>query len=72
MKDSKHVQIGYSNPFMRCHECNSKVIYWHDPTRCNCKLAVYNVPCGHQAQVFSLCTTWNLVEGCTCTQPHSR
>jgi hypothetical protein len=68
MLTSKHVQIGFANPFLICNECKEKVPYWHDPNRCGpkCNDPFYNFPCEHTADVTSICPSWGPVDGCRC------
>lgn len=61
-----HVQIGFANPYLICETCRKRVPYWHDPDRCGCDSKVYNQPCGHTAEVISICMSWSPVYGCTC------
>jgi hypothetical protein len=64
-----HVLVGFANPFFRCNECKQPVPYWHNPERCDqdCNYEFFNAPCGHQSDIYSICPTWDPVEGCTCT-----
>lgn len=63
-----HTLVGLANPFLVCDECREKVIYWHNPERCNCDAgAFWNHPCMHETGVTSICPTWSPVDGCICT-----
>lgn len=64
-----HVKVGFANPFLVCESCTLKVPYWHDPVRCGCSEVVFNYPCGHKANVVSLCPSWGPVNGCQCKSP---
>lgn len=63
-----HVLIGFDNPFFICEICRNPVKYWHDSNRCGCDDTGYHFhPCGHIADLISICPSWNPVEGCTCS-----
>jgi Zn finger protein HypA/HybF involved in hydrogenase expression len=61
-----HVLIGFANPYFKCDECKQPVPYWHNPNRCDCEGKTFNSPCGHEADITSVCPTWDPVEGCGC------
>lgn len=63
-----HALIGFANPHFKCDECGKSVRYWHNPDRCGCdQTGFYNHPCEHTAGITSTCSTWDPVEGCTCS-----
>jgi hypothetical protein len=62
-----HVLIGFANPYFICDECKGRVPYWHNTERCGCNGEYFNSPCQHKADITSVCPTWNVVEGCCCT-----
>jgi hypothetical protein len=62
-----HVLIGFANPYFVCDICKESVPYWHNPGRCGCEDESYNSPCEHPLGITSVCSTWNPVTGCECT-----
>jgi hypothetical protein len=66
LNSRKHILVGFSNKSTVCAVCKQRVVYWHDPKRCGCEDPVFNFPCEHAADTFSMCPTWDPVDGCTC------
>jgi len=62
-----HVSVEFANPHLRCDHCQVFVESWHDNDQCGCDAVCWNVPCGHQSGVTSLCPSWGPVDGCTCS-----
>ncbi len=63
-----HALTGFDNPYLACSECRVSVRYWHNPEHCKdgCTEPYSNAPCGHASDVYSICDTWNIFDGCTC------
>lgn len=62
-----HALKGLQNPFIRCAECRNRVVYLHTNTSCPCgEEYLSNHPCGCEAEVYSICSTWTAHGGCQC------
>lgn len=62
-KDTQPTYTAYANPYLACVECAARAVGRLDDD------TLANWPCGHLAEVASLCPTWNQVDSCTCEDP---
>lgn len=61
-----HSLRGVQSPFLRCLECDLKITYLHHEL-CPCgENYLSNHPCGHEADIYSICPTWTAYGGCQC------
>jgi hypothetical protein len=63
-----HVYVTFANPYLACRRCTSWVTSYHSPDRCGCDAGWWNMPCEHDAGVFSACPSWGPVDGCSCQE----
>jgi hypothetical protein len=63
---NEHVFAPFSNPFLKCLQCDGWVAGWHNPEVCGCGTLAVNVPCCCQADIGSACPSWSPVDGCIC------
>ncbi|GAB6899382.1 hypothetical protein JCM9957A_49340 [Kineosporia succinea] len=58
-----HVTVVFGDPFLACDQCGRRARGFHDPERCGCEEGFENDPCGHHAEVTSVCPSWTPVGG---------
>lgn len=58
-KETELTYEPYANPFLVCVTCSTRAVG-------KLERSLTNWPCGHDAEVLSICPTWNAVDGCVC------
>jgi hypothetical protein len=61
-----HTYITFANPYLVCGQCGQFAPRWHDNAKCGCDASFWNEPCGHKADINSVCPSWSPVDGCIC------
>lgn len=66
---STHTFITFADPYLVCQQCGFWVTSWHNPDECGCDIIVtFNLPCGHNAGITTVCPSWGPVDGCRCIE----
>lgn len=60
-KDTELTYEPYANPFLTCSSCMTRAVGKLQGSKTNW-------PCGHDAEVVSICPTWSPVDGCMCEE----